>query len=1082
VARAPYPGLRPFEREEADVFFGRERHVDAMVDRLAHHRFLAVTGTSGSGKSSLVRAGLLEALEAGLLAKAGPRWRFAILRPGDHPMSALAAALLEAQGAATEPDDVALRRAALERGPLALIEELRDRPLPEGGNLLILIDQFEELFRYRGLAGREEAEAFVALLLASIAQADMPIYAVLTMRSDFFGECSQFEGLAEAVCDSLYLCPRLTREQIVATVELPARVFGGRVEPQLVARIVNDMGIDPDQLPLMQHAMMRLWDQTQGRGETPPVLRLDDYLAADGLKGSLSRHADEIVETLARAAPERREMVRRMFCLLTGRIDDRAVRRLAPVSEVMGATEQPLGEIAAIADAFRAPGANLLLPSLPQELTPETILDISHEALIRQWQTLNDWLADEREFMVWRGHVERDAGVGDGDPLTGQRLAVARGWFERRATVMPPVLRQFIADSIAADDRRIAAERRRRRTIFGTTAAGLVVAVILAGVAGWQWHVAETERAHAEREANTSKAAQAEAERQRTNAVWAASLAKAAQAEAEREKAAAQHSLDLATQTVNGLIFDVAYKYWDAGVPRSIIKDILDRTLKLQAQLAAGGQVSPELLYTQSVALEGNAEALLSVGDSDRALTEAKKARGIAQNLVKLKPDNVYYQLALSISTGEVGDVLEAQGNHAGALVAYQESQKIMEALAAKQPDKAEWQNDMLDRDYRIGDVLKALRRLPEALKAYEDGLKIAEALTKRDPNNPSWQRNLSICDDRIGDVYLSQGHRNKAIALFRASLKIRQMLVAKNPDNTQWQRDVALSDEKIADVLNQEGQTDAAVALYQDSLKIRRTLVAKDPSNTGWQHDLSVSEERIGDLLRAKDDLSGALAAYMDDLHTAKMLAKKDPGIAEWQRDVSISDYRVGGILEAQHKLPEALVYYRDALSIINTLEQKDPNDPQRLADLLYGLRRNAKAELAAKNAVQALTDQQQLLKLRREIFAAAPNDATKSALTDALGSTSYTLLFNRQWQQALDLAEEALKLDPSKVWIETNRAHALLFLGHYDEATTIYLADKDKPVGKGTFGQAVKDDFAMFRTFGIDTPDMKKIEALLG
>jgi hypothetical protein len=152
LARAllPYPGLRPFERHEADIFFGRETQVDAMVDRLGRHHLLAVTGSSGSGKSSLVRAGLLEALETGLLDAAGPVWRFATLRPGGHPMTELAAALLEAAGGARTPDDVALRRAGLERGPLSLIEELRERPLPDRGNLLILVDQFEELFRYQG--------------------------------------------------------------------------------------------------------------------------------------------------------------------------------------------------------------------------------------------------------------------------------------------------------------------------------------------------------------------------------------------------------------------------------------------------------------------------------------------------------------------------------------------------------------------------------------------------------------------------------------------------------------------------------------------------------------------------------------------------------------------------------------------------------------------------------------------------------------------------------------------------------------------------------------------------------------------
>jgi len=339
-ALLPYPGLRPFERDEAHIFFGRETQVDAMVDRLGRRRLLAVTGSSGSGKSSLVRAGLLEALETGMLTTAGPDWRFAMLRPGSHPMTELAAALIEALGGPRTQDDVALRRARLERGPLSLIEELRERPLPDGGNLLILVDQFEELFRYSSLAGREEAEAFVALLLTSTNEGRVPSYVVLTMRSDFLGRCAEFDGLAEAVSDAQYLCPRLSREQIAAAVEGPAKVFKGEVETRLVARIVNDMGTDPDQLPLMQHVLMRLWDLARARTPNVPQLRLDDYDAEGGIKGSLSRHADEILAEITRDVPERAETTRHLFCLLVEGEGESAVRRLSEVAQVTEVTEQ----------------------------------------------------------------------------------------------------------------------------------------------------------------------------------------------------------------------------------------------------------------------------------------------------------------------------------------------------------------------------------------------------------------------------------------------------------------------------------------------------------------------------------------------------------------------------------------------------------------------------------------------------------------------------------------------------------------------------------------------------------------------
>lgn len=433
VAQFPYPGLRPFNRDEADIFFGREAHVDAMVDRLAKHRLIVVTGNSGSGKSSLVRAGLLTALETGLLATAGPTWRFAITTPREHPMTELAVALLRIQVTEPPPDDIALRRAELERWPLSLVEEFRRRPLNDGANLLIVIDQFEELFRYQDLSGREEAEAFAALLLASAGQRHVPIYIVLTMRSDFLGRCAEFTGLAEAVSDAQYLCPRLTREQITEAIEGPAKVFGGAVEELLVARLINDMGTDPDQLPLMQHALMRLWNGAQAQDPARPVLRLSDYIAAEGLKGSLSHHADEIFSEVAQSALGRGGIARRMFCLLVDGEGESAVRRPARLTEIMALADCSLAEITAIADAFRGVGRSFLNPGPDRALAPDTALDISHECLIRQWRVLQEWLKAEAAASEQYREIERRARFwAAGGPLLDPiDLDLALAWRDR---------------------------------------------------------------------------------------------------------------------------------------------------------------------------------------------------------------------------------------------------------------------------------------------------------------------------------------------------------------------------------------------------------------------------------------------------------------------------------------------------------------------------------------------------------------------------------------------------------------------------------------------------------------------------
>ena len=253
----PFPGLRPFMQEEADLFFGRDKQSDELVRRLASRRFLAVVGTSGSGKSSLVRAGLLPSLEGGFMAEAGAHWRMAILRPQDDPIGFLARALVETGMLAhldlAPPAAEGVVETTLRRSSLGLVEAARLARLEPHENLLILVDQFEELFRFADLARQrdagDEAPAFVKLLLEAARQTDVPVYVVITMRSDFLGDCARFRDLPEAISDSQYLIPRLTRDELQAVITGPIGVRGGRIAPSLVQRLLNDIGDDMDQLP-----------------------------------------------------------------------------------------------------------------------------------------------------------------------------------------------------------------------------------------------------------------------------------------------------------------------------------------------------------------------------------------------------------------------------------------------------------------------------------------------------------------------------------------------------------------------------------------------------------------------------------------------------------------------------------------------------------------------------------------------------------------------------------------------------------------------------------------------------------------
>ena len=288
------------------------------------------------------------------MAAAGSSWRFVQLRPGSHPMRRLATALIEQASLQPREGDGAealgFLNATLRRGPLGLVEALDHTPLPSQTNLLILVDQFEEIFRFRREGDRDEADAFVALLIASPRQRSLPIYVAITMRSDFIGDCAVFNGLPEMLNQSQYLTPRLSREQQRSAIVGPARVFGGDVEPELVNSLLNHMGTDPDQLPLMQHLLMRIWTCTEASEQTAGrLLTMRTCEDVGGLKHALSKHLDE---AYAELDDRQQHLAEIFFRRLSERgADLRDVRRPTAVKEIEALTGASLEEVVAVVDA-----------------------------------------------------------------------------------------------------------------------------------------------------------------------------------------------------------------------------------------------------------------------------------------------------------------------------------------------------------------------------------------------------------------------------------------------------------------------------------------------------------------------------------------------------------------------------------------------------------------------------------------------------------------------------------------------------------------------------------------------------------
>ncbi len=395
----PFPGLRPFEFNESLLYFGRDGQSEQLLRKLSASRFMAVIGSSGSGKSSLVRAGLLPALFGGFMASAGSNWRIALFRPSNDPMGNLAGAINDS-GLFSERDGLQamMIEATLRRGSLGLVEAVRQSRIGSQENVLVVVDQFEELFRFAQVAESEQyqndAAAFVKLLLSAAHQKEIPIYVVITMRSDFLGDCSLFWDLPEAINEGQYLIPRPTREQRREAITGPIAVCGADITPRLVNRLLNDMGDNPDQLPILQHALMRTWSNWKASHPEHEPVDLKHYEAIGGMSAALSLHADEAYNELP---DERsRKIAEKIFKGLTEKgADNREIRRPIELKKLCALTEASEAEVIAVIEVFRREDRSFLMPPAETPLEGDSLIDISHESLIRNWERLKSWVDEE---------------------------------------------------------------------------------------------------------------------------------------------------------------------------------------------------------------------------------------------------------------------------------------------------------------------------------------------------------------------------------------------------------------------------------------------------------------------------------------------------------------------------------------------------------------------------------------------------------------------------------------------------------------------------------------------------------------
>lgn len=376
----PFPGLRPFAPEESDLFFGRKCESDAVLARLLKNRFVTVMGASGTGKSSLIYCGVLP----GIKHDTSTAWNIVTFRPGSDPFRNLADALFDVTGKMISADN-----------PDGIPAMISESGIDTRSKTILVIDQFEELFRYGNLGVRDNmaSERFVNSMVNAINGNTVNLFTIVTMRSDFIGECAYFQGLTELINNSNYLVPHMGRQNYRDAIEGPVKYAGAKIDSRLVEELLDQIGDRTDQLPVLQHAMMRTWSYWQQLDEPDRAISKSDYDSVGTMGNAMSLHANEAFEELDLRG---KEICEKMFRTITDKgSDNKGLRRPTVAKTIMSIAACSGPELFDVVEKFRVPSRSFITPRQNVPLTEESIIDLSHESLMRLWDRLQGWVEDE---------------------------------------------------------------------------------------------------------------------------------------------------------------------------------------------------------------------------------------------------------------------------------------------------------------------------------------------------------------------------------------------------------------------------------------------------------------------------------------------------------------------------------------------------------------------------------------------------------------------------------------------------------------------------------------------------------------
>lgn len=963
ISGSPYKNLTHFDFDDADRFFGRNRAIREVQQKLLHQAaqrhasFVLIYGASGHGKSSLMRAGLAPALtRPGALVNSA--WRRVLMRPQNPTHGPLCEQL--ARAIFTRPTPAELERLdTLDHWPLPGLPEMaREAVTSSQGSpakacwdiasfsraladeeqlahavaaialtlknldrhLLIQVDQLEEAFTHDAIRP-EERETFLRAISA-LSRCGR-IWTLATMRSEFFPRIATCPPLHHLIQQGGgYILQPVSDHELREIIRYPAFAarlgFDRLIEPRKIGdalstseslddQILSDAKGSQDALPLLEFTLHELYQaiapdtaELPRKGDT---LLWDDYARIGGLKGAIATVAEEAYRSLR---VEEQQAADKIFGNLV-RVDagnsDNATRLRTPLETL----ECAAPGAAAFIRAFRE--RNLLIADEDQS-TGRAVMTLAHESLLSHWPILRDWVRDHRGILRSRQRLRehcaqwQDA-VNQNIKQNGRRPA-AYLLSSGRLAEAEEVEKCGSFTDITKEEKALIHQSRKASTkrVRFFQAAAAVFALLAIGACALGW-VANRQKL----EANRQKAIAQQSEKQALNA----------------------------RNTAEGLINSMLFDLRDKLKPLGRI-ELLDDVSKQAERYFSNNPPTESTAMRNVGAMHSNRGGVLHAsGDLKGARTAYEKSLEISRNLAAADPGNIKVQRDLNLSYQNLGDIAKAQGDIKTARAAYEKSLEVALHISTTDPDNMDFLYYLGMCHSNLGQIAQVDGDSKFARRAYEKSCEIFENLAAAKPGSIKFQQGLSSSLNLLGGIARAEGDLKGVRAMHEKSLKIALDLSTSNPDNAVIRRGLGVAYVKLGDIAHAEGDLAAARAALENGSKVYQRLVTGDPLNADIQLELGVCYSRLANIRQSEGDLESAQMDYKRSMEINQRLIDIDPRNREAMRGLAMCLREIGEYAHAKGDLKGSHSALRKCLAIFRDLGATDPDNFQVLMDLSY-------------------------------------------------------------------------------------------------------------------------------------------------